>query len=591
MAFPPRFMDELHSRISISELVGKKVALTRKGTGQFWGLCPFHNEKTASFSVSEDKGFYHCFGCGAHGDIISFVQQTEGLSFPEAVEKLAAMAGLEVPKSSPAEMKREKHRATLYDVLEQACRFYQSELHSDAGKRALSYLYARGIDDASIEGFRLGFSGGGKSLKSTLLANGVTEEQLFATGLFKHGDKGDYEYFKNRVMFPITDKRGRVIAFGGRVLDDSEPKYLNSPETELFHKGEVLYAFSKASVPAHNNKIIALVEGYMDVISLHQAGFDFAVAPLGTALTEAQIEQLWKIVPEPTICFDGDKAGFMAASRAADRVIPILKEGYSLKFVFLPEGLDPDEILKKQGKSALRDLLKSAKPLADFLWHKLVKGKVLNTPERKAALEKEIANLTSRITNKSVQNYYRRDFKNRLWERVNPHKKGGYGAVKPDLTSHLPSSKPNIGEGKMMLAYLICYPNYMAKWLEKITSLNFFTNGLTELAEVVENALIESDNLTREDMLDIIKKAGKEENLSFIASEMEMLQRTTKYGDEIDKEMQDRLTSLQLKTLNAEIEEAGKALAPYLDNPPAELWERYNALLAEKHKILNDFFD
>jgi len=591
MPFPQRFMDELHSRISISELVGKKVALTRKGMGQFWGLCPFHNEKTASFSVSEDKGFYHCFGCGAHGDIISFVQQTEGLSFPEAVEKLAAMAGLEVPKSSPAERAKEKHRATLYDVLEQACRFYQSELHSDAGKRALSYLYARGIDDASIEGFRLGFSGGGKSLKSTLLANGVTEDQLFSTGLFKHGDKGDYEYFKNRVMFPITDKRGRVIAFGGRVLDDSEPKYLNSPETELFHKGEVLYAFSKASVPAHNNKIIALVEGYMDVISLHQAGFDFAVAPLGTALTEAQIEQLWKIVPEPTICFDGDKAGFMAASRAADRVIPILKEGYSLKFVFLPEGLDPDEILKKQGKSALRDLLKSAKPLADFLWHKLIKGKVLNTPERKAALEKEIANLTGRITNKSVQNYYRRDFKNRLWEKVNPYKKGDNGAVKHDLTSHLPSSKPNIGEGKMMLAYLICYPNYMAKWLEKITSLNFFTNGLTELAEVVESALVENDNLTREDMLAIIKKAGKEENLSFIAPEMEMLQRTTKYGDEIDKEMQDRLTSLQLKTLNAEIEEAGKALAPYLDNPPPELWERYNALLTEKHRILNEFFD
>ena len=202
-----------------------------------------------------------------------------------------------------------------------------------------------------------------------------------------------------------------------------------------------------------------------------------------------------------------------------------------------------------------------------------------------------MANLTDRIANKSLQNYYRRDFKNRLWEKITPRKKGDKTAAKFALTSHLPSSKPNIGEGKMMLAYLICYPNYMAKWLEKITSLNFFTNGLTELAEVVESALVENDNLTREDMLAIIKKAGKEENLSFIASEMEMLQRTTKYGDEIDKEMQDRLTSLQLKTLNAEIEEAGKALAPYLDNPPAELWERYNALLAEKHKILNDFFD
>ena len=329
MAFPPQFLDELRARLPVSEVVGRKVRLLRKGR-EHSGLCPFHNEKTPSFTVNDEKGFYHCFGCGAHGSVIDFAMETEGLSFPEAVEKLAGQAGLQVPQSSPEERERAKVRSTLYDVLEQVCDWYEDQLTRPGGRQAYDYLKQRGFTDETIGRFRLGFAPDGRGkLLQAMESRGIERRQLVEAGLIKlpEGGGDPRDYFFNRVMFPITDGRDRVIAFGGRILGDGQPKYLNSPETPLFHKGRNLYNYAMAREASKDAGTVIVAEGYTDVIALAQAGLPNAVAPLGTALTEEQIGLLWRIADEPVLCFDGDNAGERAALRAAERAMPILKPG------------------------------------------------------------------------------------------------------------------------------------------------------------------------------------------------------------------------------------------------------------------------
>ncbi|MBT3306711.1 MAG: DNA primase, partial [Alphaproteobacteria bacterium] len=331
MSFSDQFLEDLRGRAGLADVVGRRVKLTRKGR-EHSGLCPFHKEKTPSFTVNEEKGFYHCFGCGEHGSVFDFVMQTEGLTFPEAVERLAGEAGMEIPQDSPEERQRQEQRQTLYDVTEKAAKFFKTQLHQPAGKAALEYLKGRGITDDTIQRFGLGFAPDGRGvMKEALSFEGIDEGRMIAAGLIIQPDdksRDSYDRFRGRVMFPITDTRGRVIAFGGRILGQGEPKYLNSPETSLFHKGRVLYGQKMASGPARKSGEIIVTEGYTDVIALHQAGFENAVAPLGTALTEDQIKILWKIVPEPVLCFDGDAAGQKAASRAAERALPLLASGY-----------------------------------------------------------------------------------------------------------------------------------------------------------------------------------------------------------------------------------------------------------------------
>ncbi len=428
MAFPPRFLEELRARLPVSQIVGRRVKLVRHGR-EHTGLCPFHSEKTPSFTVNDDKSFYHCFGCGAHGDVITFVRETEGLEFVEAVERLAAEAGVEVPQESPQERAAASQRAGLHEVMGLAADWYTANLPLPAGAAAWDYLRQRGLDNDTIGRFRLGFAPSDRgALTRHLAAHRITPQQLIACGLIKPGEDGspDRDYFFNRIIFPITDRRGRIIAFGGRGLGDAKPKYLNSPDTELFHKGHVLYNIDRAAGAARTAAAgrtvgtVIVAEGYMDVIALAQAGFANAVAPLGTALTEAQLAELWRHADEPLLCFDGDNAGRRAALRAAARALPGLAPGKSIRFVPLPSGQDPDDLIRSGGPDAMKSALAAAIPLVGFLWDHEVAAAPLDTPERRADLEKRLDGHVGTIEDRAVGFQYRSEFRARLRRLLAP---------------------------------------------------------------------------------------------------------------------------------------------------------------------------
>ena len=377
-----RFCDELRAKISIVDVVASKVKLVRKGR-EYQACCPFHNEKTPSFTVNEAKGFYHCFGCGAHGDIIKFEMDANGLTFIEAVEKLAHKVGMQVPKLSKESKENQEKRASAYDIMEIAAKYFEKILRLPEGREALNYLYARGFDDGIITKFRLGYAPSNNGLKALLASRGVEEKEMAELGLIaipEEKSRSSHDFFRNRVMIPIMDKKSKVIAFGGRVMDGSQPKYLNSPETPVFNKRRILYNMNYARDSGFDAKTLIICEGYMDVIAMDKYGIGYAVAPLGTALTEDQIMEAWKIVNEPICCFDGDMAGKRAAVRSVDRVLPILKPGYSLQYAFLPDKMDPDEFLKSKGKDEFLKTLSDTTALKDLLWNKTLDGKKIETP-------------------------------------------------------------------------------------------------------------------------------------------------------------------------------------------------------------------
>lgn len=426
MRFSPSFLDELRDRVPISTLIGTRVSFDRKksnpGRGDFWACCPFHGEKTPSFHCEDRKGRYHCFGCGATGDHFRFLTELEGASFPEAVARVADMAGVALPARDPEMEKREAQRATLFDAMELASQFFESQLQSAAGAKARAYLRDRGISSSTQQKFRIGYAPESRSALKEFLANkGISREQIEACGLVVHGEgiAVSYDRFRDRIMFPIEDMRGRIIAFGGRALSPDAPaKYLNSPETELFHKGRVLYNAlnaRKASQPQKGQpaRAIIVVEGYMDVIALSQAGIEHAVAPLGTALTEEQLELLWRISPEPVLCFDGDSAGTRAAHRLADLALPVLQPGRSVRFALLPEGQDPDDLVRAEGASAFYSILEEARPLVDLIWHRETSGTVFDTPERRAELEAKLRQITSQIANEDIRRHYSQEMRDR----------------------------------------------------------------------------------------------------------------------------------------------------------------------------------
>jgi len=417
MRFTPRFLEELRDRVRVTDVVGRKVKLIRRGRNHL-GLCPFHNEKTPSFNVSPDKGFYHCFGCGAHGDIITFVMETEGLSFPEAVEQLASQAGMALPARDERDDAREKARRSLYDVMELAAAFFESELKGARGAKARAYLDGRQLSGPVVEPFRLGFAPDSRSaLKDHLAAKGVSVDEMAEAGLVIVPDEGGtpYDRFRGRVIFPIADGRGRVIAFGGRILDpEGKPKYLNSPETPLFKKSAVLFNLGPARKAASQGAPLIAVEGYVDVIALVLAGFEGAVAPLGTALTEDHLQMMWRVVPEPVLCFDGDQAGIKAAQRGIDLAMPLLEPGQSLKFAQLPEGLDPDDLIRDRGASAMQTVLDDALPLVDVLWRRDIESADLSTPERRAGAEAGLMRHVGEIGDMKVREHYRQTMSQRL---------------------------------------------------------------------------------------------------------------------------------------------------------------------------------
>jgi DNA primase len=413
MRYDPNLLEEVLRRTDVVQLVGKRVKLTRRGQ-QFWGCCPFHKEKSPSFKVENARRTYKCFGCGKGGDAFKWLMETEGLSFPEAVERLAGEAGVELPKWSPEDEAREEKKKSLYDVIEAACAFFEAQLREANGRAAREYVQSRGLSGDAAKAFRLGYApSGNNALIEHLKSKNVTMDDMIAAGLARpsDGERSARDFFFNRVMFPISDQRGRVIAFGGRALEaDAKPKYINTGETSLFSKGHLLYNFATARPAAIKAQSIIVAEGYMDVIALVRAGFDHAVAPLGTALTEDQLMLLWRTAPEPTLAFDGDEAGLRAAHRAARLSLPLLRPGYSLRFVFLPSGEDPDSFLSHNGAAAMKKLLDEALPLSKVLWRAEIEGKDFSTPERRAGLERTLSEIVSLIGDTTIADYYKRDF-------------------------------------------------------------------------------------------------------------------------------------------------------------------------------------
>jgi DNA primase len=423
MRFTPQFLDDLRARLPVSEVVGKRVKL--KKAGREWkGLSPFQQEKTPSFTVNDQKGFYHDFSSGKHGNIFDFVMETEGVSFPEAVERCAAMAGMPLPATTPDAARHEQRRKTLYDVMESAAKFFAETLAARAGAKARGYLGDRAISPATQLQFRLGYAPPERfALKEHLGAQGIPTEDMVEAGLLIAADDipVPYDRFRDRVMFPITDSRGRVIAFGGRALEKDVPaKYLNSPETPLFHKGDNLYNLAPARQAAHDGASLIVVEGYIDVIAMVTSGFGGAVAPLGTALTENQLALIWKMTDEPILCFDGDRAGQKAAWRAADLALPLLKPGKSLRFALLPEGQDPDDLARSGGRAAIEEVISTARPLSAVIWSREIEGGTFATPERRAALEARIGEIANSIRDEVVRRYYRQDLVERLGRTFAP---------------------------------------------------------------------------------------------------------------------------------------------------------------------------
>jgi DNA primase len=417
MRFSPQFLDELKARLPVSEVVGRRVKLTKAGR-EFKGLSPFNKEKTASFFVNDQKQAWFDFSSGQNGSIFDFVMKTDGVTFPEAVERLAQMAGMPLPVSTREDEAREQKRKSLYEVMELAAKYFQATLAGREGAKARGYLADRELDSATQLKFRLGYATGERfALKEYLGKEGVPVEDMIETGLLIAGDDipVPYDRFRDRVMFPITDFRNRVIAFGGRALDkEAKAKYLNSNETPLFHKGSNLYNGAAARQASHEGAPIVVVEGYVDVIAMVNAGFPAAVAPLGTALTEEQLGLIWKMSDEPVLCFDGDGAGRRAAYRAVDLALPKLAPGKSLKFATLPDGQDPDDLLRSGGREAVADVIAQSKPLAEILWLRETEQGSFDTPERRAALEARINTVLRRIADENVRKYYKQDFDARI---------------------------------------------------------------------------------------------------------------------------------------------------------------------------------
>ncbi len=502
MSLSPQFLDELKHRVDLAALIGRRVKLTKRGR-EYQGLCPFHNEKTPSFSVVVDKGFYHCFGCGEHGSAIDFVMKTEGLSFPETVERLAQDAGMEVPRATPEEQQRQARARGLHEVMERVCGWYESELAGAGGAAAREYLLGRGLDEKTIKRFRLGYAPDRRDgVKAAMLSRGVTEADLIESGmLIAPEDGGDsFDRFRHRIMFPILDRRGRIVAFGGRAMSEkARAKYLNSPETPIFHKGHLLFNLAGASKPAYDAGNVLVVEGYMDVIGLARAGIDNAVAPLGTAVTEDQLKMLWRMAPEPTLCFDGDAAGQRAAFRAAERALPLLQAGFSLRFVELPEGEDPDSLVRRQGPAKIRELVREAAGLAEVIWLQCLAEGPVDTPERRAGLRKRLRQISQTIEDAGVRDFYYRYFKDKIDLTFGGATRGRSGErrVWVNRNRRLPAERGlngNLNGGqrpreKTIVAMLLNSPELALDVFEELAGINMVNPDLDRIrVEILKHA-------------------------------------------------------------------------------------------------------
>jgi len=638
MAFSPEFLDEIRARVGLANLIGRRVKLTKKGR-EHSGLCPFHKEKTPSFTVNEGKGFYHCFGCQEHGSIFDFIMKLDGLSFPEAVERLAGEAGLQMPVDSPEERERAIRRQTLVDVMEAATAHFEKALRMPEGRGALAYLKGRGLSDETIERFRLGFASGARgALKGALAGAGISEDLMVEGGLLIRPDdaaREPYDRFRGRVMFPITNRRGQPVAFGARVLEGQEAgrpagpagsqqqearrpagpagsqqqaeagtpaapagaqqnvaKYLNSPETPLFHKGRMLYGLAQAAGPARKEGVLVVCEGYMDVIALHQAGIEGAVAPLGTAVTEEQIAELWRYAPEPVLCFDGDEAGRRAAGRAAERALALLKPGFGMRFALLPQGEDPDSLVKAQGAAAFRQLLEGALPLSEVIWRLETGGRAAQTPEARAALQTRLDGHVRRIADATVRAHFASAFKDRLWR--GPAGPGGARkwATAPSLgagTVARAGADPALRQEQVLLAVLLAHPGLYDRVGERLGSVAFLAPDLDKLRQEALKTLGAEPGLDTEGIKHQLEEQGYAEILGSILSP-QVFEHALFAGPDADPEQvidgwEETFARYRRKDLQAERRELKQDLVR--DRTP-EAFEKFRALKLQEQETRGD---
>ncbi|MEN3931279.1 DNA primase [Microvirga sp. W0021] len=530
MRYSPSFLEEIRNRIPVSTVVGRRVSL--KKAGKEWkGLSPFNAEKTPSFYVNDQKQFYHCFSSGKHGDIFTFLMETEGLSFPEAVERLANEAGIALPVSTREERETEVKRKTLYEVMELSAQYFEANLKTGVGAKAREYLERRGMGERIQKQFRIGYASPERyALRDFLASKGVPVEMMIETGMLVAAEdiKVPYDRFRERVMFPICDVRGRVIAFGGRTLSPDVPaKYLNSPDTPLFNKGHLLYNHHLARNAAHDRGTVIAVEGYVDVIALNAIGFANAVAPLGTALTENQLGLLWRMADEPILCFDGDKAGRRAAYRALDVALSTLSAGKSIRFALLPDGQDPDDVARSGGAEAFERIIAGAKPMVDMLWARETESGAYDTPERRAALEVRFREVVAGIRDETLKRFYRDEIRSRL-NALNPYQQsyqkgrdnnrrypgsnvGGYssGGAKQGMKAspQLARSQLFIGGGSespresMIICAFTSHPELLQSMAEQFALLDFDAASARSIRSVLIDCVAQGEGYVTEDII------------------------------------------------------------------------------------------
>ena len=513
MKFDPKFLDQIRSRIQVSEIVGDSVSLTKKGR-EHTGLCPFHKEKTPSFTVNDEKEFYHCFGCGAHGDVIRFLVDHRGFTFPDAVKDLANRAGLALPDDFDGG--RSQVDDSLYQAMNEAGEWFNQQLFSQSAGEAQGYLEKRGFTPDEVKKLQLGFAPRNRhGLKQVLLQRGFSEKTLIDTGLLIQPEGGgeSFDRFRGRIMFPIHDSQGRLVAFGGRILGDGEPKYLNSPETPIFSKGYLLYGYHYARTHMKRGDPVVVGEGYMDVLALRKAGYAGALAPMGTALTEDQISLLWRLSFEPTLCFDGDRAGEKAAQRAADRALPLLRPGYTLKFAHLPQGEDPDSMVRGGRKAQLGQILSQGGSMLDTLWASLIQGKDLKAPEQQALLLKQIDQLTKRAENPSVAATFRSALKDKYYQQRNQGRFNKPAAIKLSRPTNFFEKSHAI-----LLAILIHHPHLLDEVAEELASVESSDESLNALKEAILNFATQEDEYTASNLKEFIYHQGLEVSVGHLLS-------------------------------------------------------------------------
>ena len=495
MAVPPEFIEDLRQRVPLSDVVGRRVKLIRKGR-RHSGLCPFHAEKTPSFSVVDDDGFYHCFGCGVHGDAISFLREMDGLEFMEAVERLAEMAGLAVPRTLPQDPAASRQRKAALDILEETTLFFEAALRRDDGRDATRYLKQRGLDSAIVKTYRIGYSPR-MGLRAALKGKGFSDEDMLAAGVIRKSDRDGslYDYFRDRVMFPIENRQGKVIAFGARALGDAQPKYLNSGEGPTFSKKAVLYGWVQAREGLRRNLPLVVAEGYMDVIAIHHSGAAAAVAPLGTALTPEQIALLWKLHDEPVLCFDGDAAGQRAQTRALERILPLLEPGRSARLAVLPEGKDPDDLIAASGPEGFRKVIGTARSLIDSLWEQVQAEFDIRQPEARAQFWQAVRGHVRSIGNNQVRSAYGDEIESRIAAMRNQIR-GISSMVAPRR-----ASRPQTGlinRHRAVVALLLAHPSLVSTNFEALSMLDSGDQSLESLKKALIDAVIRDPDLDAE---------------------------------------------------------------------------------------------